>query len=346
MSQTSSIESRIAALISAYADRAPIDVDAVAMARHAAAGSARRRWQWAGFGAAERGLAYLLLILGLLISIVTGTLVAGSQLRDDPLDILTGRDFVEPFIGLPPEGAPPSSPETGELVLSFYGRVSGIGNEVHGMWLYADGRLIWRRALEGGNRSAFGTAKPTRGVVEQRLTPEGVALLLSQLEGATPEAPWIERPGPGVWWGEIQVRQGDGLENVSWSDRGLPVRLADPGSWLLASAWADREIRGYVPSRYAVCPMSSSGVGFDRLPAAARDILLAGATLTYGKSGLRCYVVETSDARAIAGILDSARFPRADRDWYLAYRVPPGSGDQGLFIIGILPHGEAVGYGS
>ena len=33
----------------------------------------------------------------------------------------------------------------------------------------------------------------------------------------------------------------------------LYARLTDPASWLPASAWADQEIRAYVPSRYKVC---------------------------------------------------------------------------------------------
>ena len=43
------------------------------------------------------------------------------------------------FVGLPPEGAAPSTPERGELVLEFHG-----GTPSTDMWLYADGRLIWR----------------------------------------------------------------------------------------------------------------------------------------------------------------------------------------------------------
>ena len=55
------------------------------------------------------------------------------------------------FIGLPPEGATPSAPERGELVLRYFGRRYAHWYQV---WVYADGRLIWQREgslLEGAN---------------------------------------------------------------------------------------------------------------------------------------------------------------------------------------------------
>jgi hypothetical protein len=69
------------------------------------------------------------------------------------------------------------------------------------------------------------------------------------------------------------VRSGDRLVRVAWGTgaveageatgvatpeqasalKQLDARLTDPASWLPASAWEDREIRAYVPSRYEVC---------------------------------------------------------------------------------------------
>ena len=48
------------------------------------------------------------------------------------------------FIGLPPEGATPSTPETGELVVHRYARSR--------LLVYADGRLIWQQGLPGRGR--------------------------------------------------------------------------------------------------------------------------------------------------------------------------------------------------
>lgn len=71
------------------------------------------------------------------------------------------------FIGLPPEGSTPSSPEDGVLVDSyvFGGEVGHFRGMVR---LYDDGRLIWYELLGSQNAT---------GYVEQRLTPEGVELV-------------------------------------------------------------------------------------------------------------------------------------------------------------------------
>ena len=95
----------------------------------------------AGTGPAETGPA------------VTGPVIGPTG---DPLSV--------GFNGLPPEGATPSEPPRGELVLSDGG--------IHPWWqvnVYADGRLIWARQRSGEVSSW----------IEQRLTPERVELLRS-----------------------------------------------------------------------------------------------------------------------------------------------------------------------
>jgi hypothetical protein len=76
------------------------------------------------------------------------------------------------LIGLPPEAAEPSVPETGELVESY--AAAGGGPPYRGTArLYADGRLIWNRYFNGpGGQNSL-----TTGYLEQRLTPEGVELV-------------------------------------------------------------------------------------------------------------------------------------------------------------------------
>jgi hypothetical protein len=90
------------------------------------------------------------------------------------------------FIGLPPVGATPSAPESGELVLHWDGRSAthakrdrrgGYLAPYVGAWVYADGRVIWWRDAqvpEGANEFMSGW-------LEQRLTPEGVELMRSQV---------------------------------------------------------------------------------------------------------------------------------------------------------------------
>jgi len=185
------------------------------------------------------------------------------------------------FIGLPPEGAAPSTPERGELVLEFHGGTPS-GDMYTNMWMYADGRLIWRQFptnVPYGANGYWGT-----GLLERRLTPEGLDLVLSEvistglfdknldlaIEGLTPadSGPQAIKCGFGPG---IEVRNRDRLVRLNWVQGcGEPElqlatpeqvdaavrlvgRLADPASWLPEHAWQDQEIRAYVPSRYAIC---------------------------------------------------------------------------------------------
>jgi hypothetical protein len=173
--------------------------------------------------------------------------------------------------GLAPLGATPSTPETGELEIFYWPEGAGRSRN----WVYADGRLISDRS---------------RGLIEQRLTPEGLELLRSEIVSTGefsyeppppppgPPCPIGVRPGTVVppatvgcappqpvppadeplevgFFTDILVRDVGRLSRVDrasdlWR---LEERLADLASWLPASAWVDRVIRAYVPSTYAVC---------------------------------------------------------------------------------------------
>lgn len=95
----------------------------------------------------------------------------------------------------------------------------------------------------------------------------------------------------------------------------------DPFSFLLyadssgpASAWADREIKAYVPSRYAVCARDPAEA-LTLLPDPAAD-LLRGKEKTYEHSAgqvahphrVTCFEVTTDEARALAHVLRRAGF--------------------------------------
>ena len=129
------------------------------------------------------------------------------------------------FVGLPPVGATPSAPESGELVIQYWvGREGpGPGDEGRG-WVYADGRLITLRHF---------------GFLEQRLTPAGVELLRSDLVSNGLFEHHQPAPDPVSPHNVIQVRVGDRLVRVHafFPDR-LRERLVHPASWLPASAWA------------------------------------------------------------------------------------------------------------
>jgi hypothetical protein len=138
------------------------------------------------------------------------------------------------FIGLPPVGATPSTPETGKLVLHWQVRSVTLGGLQSRAWVYADGRIVWSRQdgplPEGAN-------KFTSGYLEQRLTPEGVELLRSEVVGLLDRSralletvPADDDPRPGPFGGlalfvpldypshhgSAEVRDGDRLVRLQW----------------------------------------------------------------------------------------------------------------------------------
>ena len=366
--QTPWLERRVSALISAYADSAPVAVDPFAVARFAAASSGRRWWSTP----ADRGLAFVGAVVLLVVAITVGAVAVGADpFRRQPNDFLTRSGFVEPFIGLPPEGAPPSSPESGDLVFSFYGRVDSIGLDFHRTSLYADGRLIWTRNLDwrtdpnpgrvrGGEvvgTPAFGGMEPTTAVIEQRLTPEGVEALRSEVMAtARTVGPYrsdedINAQGPGVLWGGMTINVANERFVATWSDPGLPGRLADPESWLPAAVWADQRIAGYVPARYAYCydtPVDA-GWAMQALPVSAHEVLVGPATtvVAAGQNGPRCpYRVSLDGARALSGALEEAGMVRETGAHSIGYRVTEPGRPEGAFftvyLLPVLPDGDIV----
>lgn len=150
------------------------------------------------------------------------------------------------LIGLPPEGAEPSAPETGELVESYAS--AGSGPPYRGAArLYADGRLIWNRYFSG----PAGPNSLTTGYLEQRLTPEGVDLVKREtsidrkgplsLLGWLPMDAWEVRwpiryvpAGYGICLHALDSRQGQAADGVTTETSELIEMLPPLVSSLLA----------------------------------------------------------------------------------------------------------------
>jgi hypothetical protein len=273
------------------------------------------------------------------------------------------------LIGLPPAGATPSTPVNGALVLSImFGHTEGDPGRFS-FNVFADGRVIWQRLGDVRLRSN------STGLIEQRLTPEGVELLKSDaLSTGLFDHDRHFTSAHGLTFGEVRVRNGDRLVRVAWGDIGpedvestvptpdqasalrrLDTRLEDAASWLPASAWADRKMKPYIPSRYWICYGADQGVGLGRvlasLPQPVEDLLgswerthqvFAGRPGP-GQRGLEnwCSHVTTQQARALAKLLDNAHigvFESGSAPIYVSRHREPYTPEVMIDFSPILPH--------
>ena len=224
------------------------------------------------------------------------------------------------FVGLPPEGVHASTPPSGGLVLISNGFGDPDGVRVD-LYVYADGTMIWQKwtirsvpvgVPEGANEF-------TTGYLEQRLTTEGVELLRSRILSTGLFQRNLElRAGKAQHHSPvtIRVRNDDRVvfveafrapgTNVPKQTPAqtrallrLEALLADPAAWLPTTAWADREIRAYVASRY-------SG-GFDRRVARPRELPPAAAELLFERDDCRDFTID--EVRTISEALDGAGIP-------------------------------------
>jgi hypothetical protein len=262
------------------------------------------------------------------------------------------------IVGLAPAGATPSSPTSGELVLKFmFGHTPGDPGRFT-VDMYADGRLIWAR---------FDEHRGSTGYLEQRLTPEGVGLVLADVVASgLVDHDLTLTDGEDLYYGYIDYRNGERRVRVTWGedligllgvDRDvsrnpptpeqasalirLDARLEDPASWLPASAWEEPEIKAYVPSGYLVCIQGKQGLGLAGvlalLPPSAADLLRTQEntpdeyTNLVGTFRLWCSDLTNDEARALERALDDAGVPVSkDRDGtYLGERY--GSFDPAEF---------------
>jgi hypothetical protein len=235
------------------------------------------------------------------------------------------------FIPLPPEGAAPSAPVEGVLLLSLQAcsgpsSLPWSGN----LALYADGRLLWHTnddPFEGDGFDGNGP-RPKTAWLEQRLTPEGTELLRSELVSSGLLGPW--QPGgdyscpPGSYRADALVGDRDEYY-VGKLPRDLVERIAEPASWLPARAWEDREVRPFVPASYRVCiaglePLWPSVAEIaTALPAPLGDLVRArdwGENHDGPSRWFWCTAaMSTEDARTFAEALDAAAIEQNEHPW-------------------------------
>lgn len=289
-----------------------------------------------------------------------------ERLREYVAEVTGQEAAQEPTLGLsglPPPGATPSAPEDGELVASMWEHIGAPGDFGNGwLYLYADGRLIWERL----------DPNPTRGWLEQRLTPEGVELIRSEIiaTGLFDQDQPPPEPNDGfpreTNGGSVQVRNDDQLVYVNRFVPELMGRLAELWSWLPDDAWEEAETKPYVPTRYAVCMQMDGFVNaidptdhLFQLPAAARDLLAGSGQLhsnalveldpagmgSLDSSGY-CYNITIAEARDLALTLDHVAVPGRESEGIYVVSKPPGDNLSdpwnGWILLSrwpILPHG-------
>lgn len=203
------------------------------------------------------------------------------------------------FIGIPPVGATASTPKRGKLVLSARG--SGTST-----YVYADGRLVWRRERPRRTDLRASANRNSTGFLEQRLAKRGVSLLLSEAVSTGLLGRGLDLSfGTQPCFNTVEARSGEQLERVVWHGSqcpgasGLPAagiraatpdeartlrqlteRLAFPKAWLPASAWRERRVHAYVPANFEVSygpwpPDVKYSAILKQLPTPARKLLRA-----------------------------------------------------------------------
>lgn len=269
-----------------------------------------RRRQWLVAAAAA---AALVLVAGsFVVRVVTDD--APTQVHTNPIPSTTTAPT--PSGGaetLPPQGATPSSPESGDLVASV-----AIGEGSFNV--FADGRLI---RLGSALEETLDGNVPNE-VVEQRLTADGVEQVQAEFLATglfDPAQPLADSDIFEACHCALRARVSGRLvapgssetPAPNWLDRRVD-RLVDYvvglDSSLPPSAWDDRTIRPYVPSRYQACafgfdadgnyqPLSDVGaVLAQRVPARVARLFAGGNS---------CVVLTLDETRRLAEALDEAR---------------------------------------
>ncbi len=352
MNDQSSIEARIGALIAAYSEQAPTDVDPMAMARLAVGGPGRPFGSRLGLVSA-RTARFAIIAAALAAMMVAGALFVGGRQA-----VLPAHPFG--LVRVPPQGTLPSTPERGELLVSYWGP-SQVTPMKGWWWIYADGRVIF----QGDENFIVGPVDPWTGFLERRLTPEAaerVRLEVIRAAGLDPanSAPSGRQAVP--WYSAMSVRDGDHVVQVgSVSNLGRIIgQITDPASWLPPSAWVEQEPTAYVPARYAVCyaghdqvPVPGGPLGpseiLSFLPAAVVEPLRGVPPTPWDgdfPGGGYCSIVTTDVARTVAKAVDAAVASgvletEARHPLLFGLKVtPPNVTRLHIWFAPVLPNGE------
>ena len=188
----------------------------------------------------------------------------------------------------------------------------------------------------------FNPHKIVDGLRITNLTPEGVDEVMSFVRANA-------RPGDsgtvGTW---IRMREGETLVEVYASGPVLAERLLAPERWLPESAWAEKQVRAYVPSQFSLCAEQDPASWFpDALPEGAARILRARPLVEPqgGEPPSLCAVVTTEEARTVLTALEDAGADRLPDVYAVSYVLTVRRGtaevrDVTLVFEPLLPDGS------
>jgi hypothetical protein len=283
-----------------------------------------------------RHFALVATMLALLTACGSGGAVAVGNVKD----LVAPARSPTHFAGVPQQGTHASTPTTGTLLLSL--NLGNLTSHVYSTWnVYEDGRVIWQKWSPSGDPIVIppGARMIDIGYVQQRLTPQGLQLLRARILSSglfehnlslriAKHHPAIVTRG--------RVRRGDHMVTFTgWphrvvsghepltqatpaQERGLAriqALLADTAAWSLpTTAWADREVRAFVPSHYFLA--------FDRdvpdLTKLPPSLLPYKKLLSHGAT--TCQIVTTGEVRAILrAVLEAGITPVSNHANWIAF---------------------------
>ncbi len=265
------------------------------------------------------------------------------------MDVTAQKGSPTRFAGVPPDGVKASTPTTGKLML-------GLSLSPTTWNVYTDGRIIWQRWTSSGNATVVpdGARRLDTGYVQQRLTLQGVQLLRSKILSTGLFEHNLKLEVGGHSWFDYQVRRGDRLVTVqgvpsadpSWNEHfttATPAEMrelawieklvAHPARRLPTRAWADRQIRAFVPARY-VLAIDRGYPDISKLPASAGKVLVQYKNLRRHA----CQIVTTGQARALLQVFAEAGIsPRENNALTIAFGLAGLRNPSDLHLTPALP---------
>jgi hypothetical protein len=297
-------------------------------------------------------------LLATILALVTAACGSGGAAAEGNMkDLVPSAKYPTHFAGVPPEGTHPSAPTTGKLLLSFSVQPNSKSSSyLYMTWnVYADGRVIWQKWNSRDDAIVIpaGARRIDTSYVQQRLTPRGVQLLRARILSTGLFEHnlrlGIARHHPVIFGrvrrGDHMVTLGPGEVNdhepitkatpdLAHGFAQLQAMLTDTAAWSLpATAWADREVRAFLPAQY----LFAYDRGTPDLTKLPSPLLPYKKLFSHGPS--TCQILTTGYLRTILqAFLEAGIAPLTNRADEIAFKLEgPHGGPSGPHFSPVLP---------